>query len=123
MAFKLGMTGDILNQGAAQGNVYDLMTPADAQNGFPQVEKTANQGDLVPVPIRIDPHAGGVGLPVMDGVHIGTAGNQQGVAVLGCFQLHGQHRFRAAGPEGGQIILKVAGLSPEKNTLHKRLLS
>jgi hypothetical protein len=85
--------GQVLDQGAAEGDVEQLDPPADPQQGDLQPDRRPGQGQLQLVAAGVGPVLGRVvGGPVVGRLDVPAAGQQQAV-------------------EGGQELLGVAGLA------------
>ena len=113
----------VLDQGAAQRHIDQLVAPADAEDGFAGIDKGGGQTEFLFVAGGIDAFAGNVFRAVVLRVDVGAAGQEQTVA-------GGGGRFQSAvvddglGEEKGFFVVgKSPGLAGEKNMReHSHLL-
>ena len=75
--------GQVLGQAAAEKHVQDLMSPADAEDGFSRPEIGFDETEFLSVPFRVQAEAGLVFPAVKSGIHVLAPGENEAGAAFG----------------------------------------
>ena len=118
LPLMVGVIGQILDQCAAQGDVQDLVSTADTENGPFQTEKQVDEYKFILVTLGINVTAGGIFLTVVAGIHVRTARNKKSIAIFSEREIHGYHALQSHGGEGSGIIFRSFGFAAKKYTFH-----
>lgn len=108
--------GKILYNISAEIDIDDLQTAADAENGFPGLNKGIQNGELRPVKLWVYGERTPVFLTEEPGMDISSAGKQQPVTSGSHSGVETCNKGDAAGSEGGFVIFGVLMNTRNKNT-------